>query len=118
MPADPARREGGEPVHCTGVSAAWCPRCGSCTCDRAANMDNPDCPLHSEDSHHAERNPEPLSCPHDAAWKARLREAHEAVVAKVDDLGMVTTPTAKQLQELSVLCDAFERILNEGGEGE
>ena len=57
-------------------------------------------------------------CPHDAAWKARLREAHEAVVAKVDDLGMVTTPTAKQLQELSVLCGVFERILSEGGEGE
>ncbi len=43
---------------CTGLSAFWCPRCGDCTCERARDgeccFDGKDCPLHREDSRHAE----------------------------------------------------------------
>lgn len=41
---------------CEGVSAAWCPNCGDCICDREEGMDHPDCPLHAPDSPHAEGN--------------------------------------------------------------
>jgi hypothetical protein len=38
---------------CTGISAAWCPHCGDCTCDReSGRLDDRDCPLHSVASPH------------------------------------------------------------------
>lgn len=39
---------------CTGVTAAWCPVHGDCTCpDRLVAMDGP-CPLHDHDSLHGD----------------------------------------------------------------
>lgn len=44
----------GEPG-CTPVSASWCPVHGDCICDRENDMlNNPECPLHSRESTHAE----------------------------------------------------------------
>ena len=51
-----ARRFVGAGHPCTGVSAAWCPNCGDCICDREESMDHTDCPLHAADSPHAEGN--------------------------------------------------------------
>ena len=110
--ADPAQREGGEPIHCTGLSAAWCPRCGKCTCDRAVNMDNPDCPLHGDDSHHAERNPEPLSCPHTPEWKARLRQAALRAIEECGKYG-VTLNVEGEIK-VHEAYEKFVRILHEG----
>lgn len=48
---------------CTGISAAWCPRCGDCACRddeddegelRGEGLNHPDCPLHNRTSTHAE----------------------------------------------------------------
>lgn len=55
--APPAR------VQCTGVSAAWCPIHGDCTCpeinaDGERDMNDGDCPLHSASSDHAETTEE------------------------------------------------------------
>lgn len=39
---------------CTGLTAAWCPIHGLCTCpDREQAMDSEDCPLHMRESTHA-----------------------------------------------------------------
>lgn len=39
---------------CTGVTAAWCPVHGDCTCaDRLVAMDDDGCPLHDKASLHA-----------------------------------------------------------------
>lgn len=44
---------------CTGVTAAWCPIHGDCTCpDRTLAMDDDRCPLHAHDSTHAEDDQE------------------------------------------------------------
>lgn len=50
---------------CTGVTARFCPRHGTCTCPgtdvgypaRPGPMDSPRCPLHAPDSVHAEPPP-------------------------------------------------------------
>jgi hypothetical protein len=51
-PPDSAREGEG----CTGVGAQWCPKCGTCTCDRSDVLvrteDDPECPLHGTDSEH------------------------------------------------------------------
>lgn len=40
---------------CTGLTAAWCPVHGNCTCDRESDSWNEfDCPLHNQGSTHAE----------------------------------------------------------------
>lgn len=40
---------------CTGLAAEWCPVCGDCVCPERENaLDDPDCPLHSPTSIHAE----------------------------------------------------------------
>ncbi len=44
------------PPTCTGVAASWCPRCGDCTCRKSGLTITPDCPLHSDDSPHAEEH--------------------------------------------------------------
>lgn len=45
-------------MHCTPVSAYWCPVHGDCTCERLPDgdcaFDGRDCPLHSGASSHAE----------------------------------------------------------------
>lgn len=41
-------------IHCTGVSACWCPIHGDCICDRDESLKDEDCPLHSWNSNHAE----------------------------------------------------------------
>ena len=42
-------------VRCTGIAAGWCPIHGDCTCPEPENcLDDPNCPLHSFDSLHAE----------------------------------------------------------------
>lgn len=46
---------------CTGIAASWCPRCGTCTCPFEKHGDNPTCPLHAENSTHADDGvPDPL----------------------------------------------------------
>lgn len=43
-----------EPL-CTGLTARWCPRCGTCACQPdPAEMSSPLCPLHAATSQHAE----------------------------------------------------------------
>lgn len=43
-----------ESESCTGLTAAWCPLHGDCTCpEREFAMDDPGCPLHSFESSHA-----------------------------------------------------------------
>jgi hypothetical protein len=37
---------------CTGVSATWCPIHGACTCKDPRDLNDDDCPLHSERSSH------------------------------------------------------------------
>lgn len=40
---------------CTGLTAAWCPVHGNCTCDRESDSWNEfDCPLHNQASTHPE----------------------------------------------------------------
>lgn len=39
-------------IECTGVSATWCPICGDCTCADEADLNDDDCPLHSDESKH------------------------------------------------------------------
>jgi hypothetical protein len=40
---------------CTGLTARWCPRCGTCACpEYPADMNSPSCPLHAPTSPHAE----------------------------------------------------------------
>lgn len=41
-----------ESAECTGLSAVWCPVHGDCACDSA--LDDPNCPLRSPRSIHAE----------------------------------------------------------------
>lgn len=36
------------------VAAVWCPKHGDCTCDRDRGLEDPDCPLHSPESDHAD----------------------------------------------------------------
>lgn len=44
-----------ESQQCTGVSAAWCPLHGDCSCPEPENaLDDWSCPLHSPSSTHAE----------------------------------------------------------------
>lgn len=39
---------------CTGLAAVWCPIHGNCRCpDRENALDDPNCPLHSPRSDHA-----------------------------------------------------------------
>lgn len=47
---------GAVPVQCEGLTARWCPRCGTCVCpeDGDLDLDSDDCPLHSSTSDHAE----------------------------------------------------------------
>lgn len=52
---------GGTPLECTGVAASWCPIHGTCTCPRdeldkpwPGGLNDPNCPLHSPGSNHAE----------------------------------------------------------------
>lgn len=47
------------PQVCTGITAVWCPLHGQCMCpeDEDGILEwgsNPDCPIHAEDSNHAE----------------------------------------------------------------
>ncbi len=50
-------------VTCTGLTASWCPRCGSCLCrpphdgDRSAALADPVCGLHGDGSSHGEPAP-------------------------------------------------------------
>lgn len=49
------------PAPCTGLTATWCPNCGSCTCPPHPDPQhfNADCcPLHSSDSRHGESDTE------------------------------------------------------------
>ncbi len=39
-------------AECEGVSARWCPNCGTCTCGEG--FESPQCPLHAKDSPHTE----------------------------------------------------------------
>ena len=42
---------------CTGLTAAWCPVHGDCTCDRESDdWDEVDCPLHNQLSSHPRRS--------------------------------------------------------------
>lgn len=65
-------------VHeCTGLTATWCPRHGTCTCSRdaggeRAEMDNRECPLHGLDSDHAD-----AEIPSDATAEAPAAEQVE-----------------------------------------
>lgn len=47
------------PRRCTGIAARWCPVHGDCACPGGddANLDDHNCPLHSELSNHAEPPP-------------------------------------------------------------
>lgn len=53
----------GEPA-CEGLTARWCPRCGTCTCPRGdsdlgdSDLDDPSCPLHAPTSDHAGGGPD------------------------------------------------------------
>lgn len=57
----------GELIRCTGVAAAWCPRCGDCECpttedgDRLS-LDDPTCPLHSAESIHGHDSEDSIMC--------------------------------------------------------
>lgn len=47
---------------CSGVTARFCPRCGTCSCRGIDDpvpgpMSDPGCPLHARDSAHAEPPP-------------------------------------------------------------
>lgn len=51
-----------EAVNCTGIAAQWCPTHGTCTCpdrgdDMGRTLNDPNCPLHQDDSSHAEEVP-------------------------------------------------------------
>lgn len=49
-----------ESQECTGLAAVWCHLHGDCVCpDRAEALDDPDCPLHSTGSSHAEARAQP-----------------------------------------------------------
>ena len=43
-------------ARCTGVTATWCPVCGDCSCpigdDSVPTFNDPDCPLHGQESLH------------------------------------------------------------------
>lgn len=42
-------------TECTGMTARWCPLCGTCSCDEIdADMSDPGCLLHAPNSRHAE----------------------------------------------------------------
>ena len=42
---------------CTGILAQWCPIHGDCKCDRENDiLNSPDCPLHCNESTHAEES--------------------------------------------------------------
>lgn len=56
---------------CSGVSATWCPRCGDCTCpadedEAPVERNDPNCPLHSPSSPHAEKPKLCKWCPKNA----------------------------------------------------
>jgi len=128
---DPARREGGERL-------LRCPFCGANPEIRRVDTQvygplvevvcsTPNCPAseistgdNRDDTADWQRR---VSCPHDAAWKARLREAARdarladrfvTIAAWSDD----SDPTERgRLNEVAVAKWAvFERILNKGGE--
>jgi len=40
---------------CTGVAARWCPIHGDCECDQEDDHNDPECPLHSPTSTHADQ---------------------------------------------------------------
>ncbi len=43
---------------CTGITARWCPLCGTCSCpDFSTDLNTPGCPLHDAASQHAEARP-------------------------------------------------------------
>lgn len=51
-----------EAANCTGIAAQWCPTHGTCTCpdrgdDWGRALDDPNCPLHRDESSHAEGRP-------------------------------------------------------------
>jgi hypothetical protein len=48
------RKDTGRTPVCTGLTAAFCPVCGTCNCDRDGGMDRIGCPLHGADSRHRE----------------------------------------------------------------
>lgn len=45
-------------MSCTGLTAAWCPNCGDCTCEKLPSgepcLDDGRCALHAPKSPHAE----------------------------------------------------------------
>ena len=51
-----AETRGKPATECTGLTAAWCPSHGDCTCpDREdAQLDHPTCPLHGHTSDHGD----------------------------------------------------------------
>jgi hypothetical protein len=58
LPGDPNPSANPEAT-CTGITAAWCPVHGDCSCSRtlyseAIHLDDPACPLHSATSTHGE----------------------------------------------------------------
>ncbi|MDA8313972.1 MAG: hypothetical protein M0010_02165 [Actinomycetota bacterium] len=49
----------GATVRCTGLTATWCPICGTCTCPAdpqtgERNLDTDGCPLHDTSSLHGD----------------------------------------------------------------
>lgn len=52
-----ATEQRGEPVACEGLTARWCPRCGTCTCPQDGDLNADGCPLHDPRSTHAEAPP-------------------------------------------------------------
>ncbi len=42
---------------CTGITAAWCPLHGDCSCPDPVALDDPSCPLHALTSPHGEFAP-------------------------------------------------------------
>ena len=54
---DFTRRAQSAPPECEGLTARWCPRCGTCSCEQDGDLNDPACPLHAPSSQHAEAAP-------------------------------------------------------------
>lgn len=89
---------------CTGVSAAWCPIHGDCICVRegTAGLDDPNCPLHSLESTHAEVEDAP-----GGLW-VDLRKSVQRLVSclEVTAIGGVS----EWLESLDAVRDALNRL--------
>jgi len=107
---------------CTGLTARWCPVCGTCACGDTDELCQPGCPLHDPDSPHGERSSSTeLQCNVSIPELLVPSECECEECEKVKDLAQQSDWSCEQCgfsgRPNTVECACYESFCNLGSPG-